>query len=233
VRGDNERLCELSALAEGATSHESGYFSAMSIGRWWMATCVGLFIGGAAGAADPDGDADEPDAIVERDCLVDRPEGAETPLVAVTLSAKLQTARTRRQEAVAAARPKLMRLLEEALAKNGEATGPIADWIRRQFKQKPNYSLLVILNSSLTWGLRDAGTWVEPPAPRPDCTERKAAVAERFGTTVWLCNKFYEDGDDEAALTIYHESQHLAGVEDCRHYDLRDTGRSADVCVQL
>lgn len=177
-----------------------------------MVGCI--LCGGAAGAATSDPGGDEPDVIDGRDCFVDPLEGAEPPVAAATLSPKLQAARARRQIAVSVARPKLVRLIEEA-RKNGEATGPIADWIQMRFKRKPTTSFLLLLNSTLAWGEKDAGRWVEPPSPRPDCKDRLAAVAERGGTTVWLCDSFYQSEDDEAALTLFHEAQHLSGVADC------------------
>ena len=130
-------------------------------------------------------------------------------------SPKVTAARTRRAEAVAVARAKMMKLLDEARSA-GRARGPAADWLQRQFKREPNVSLLLILNSILGYGLKDATSWIEPPAEREPCNaEAKAAVAEHGGNTVWLCNSFYKTNDDENALTLFHEALHLVGYEDC------------------
>lgn len=185
---------------------------------------------------EPVEDEDEdPDPIVERDCLTttepnDDTQEEETNTPAP--SAKLQSARARRVQIVAAARPKLERLIEDARQHGGKAQGPTARWIRRQFKYEPTTSFLMHLNHVLTVGLADAKQWFEPPTPRPPCTARvKHAVAELGGTKIWLCDPFYQSSVDDAGKTLFHEALHLHGIEDCAGVTFGTTPPSKRLCA--
>jgi hypothetical protein len=174
----------------------------------------------------------EPDPIVERDCEATTPSSEEESLAPTNaLSAKLEAARKRRAELVAIARPKLERLIDDAYRRGGKAVGPTATWIRVQFKYEPTAAFLAYLNGVLTLGSTDAETWIEPPAPRPDCSSHKHAVAERGGTKVWLCDPFYASSGDEGAKTLFHEALHLRDIGDCEYPFTGVTPREKRLCA--